>query len=142
MNDERWERIQRSFDQQTAANLLGIRLNRVAEGEVEVSLPFRADLCQQHGYVHAGIITTLIDTAAGYAALSVLPPEREVVSTEFKVNLMSPAVGERFIGRGWVVKQGRKLIVVQGEATAVQKDGSHTAIAIMQATMVSVRPAP
>ena len=102
-------------------------------------LPFREELTQQHGFVHAGIITAVVDSACGYAALSLTPTPGGVLTVEFKVNLLNPAVGRRFLARGQVVKPGRTIMVCTGEVVAERSDGTQQTVALMQATMMVVR---
>jgi uncharacterized protein (TIGR00369 family) len=131
-------RIRRSFDRQRALGTLGATLARVAPGEVEIHLPFRPELSQQHGYLHAGITTAIVDTACGYAALTLMPPDAAVLSIEFKVNLLAPGEGELFVAVGRVVKPGRTVMVCTGEVEA-RWTGGRRAIALMQATMAVLR---
>jgi uncharacterized protein (TIGR00369 family) len=135
------ERVRASFERQRAMHTIGARLVRVEPGEVELELAFRDDLTQQHGYLHAGIITTLIDSACGYAALSVMEPGAAVLSVEYKVNLLAPAIGERMRAVGRVVKPGRTLVICTGEVIAVA-NGAESVVTIMQATMMAVRGRP
>jgi uncharacterized protein (TIGR00369 family) len=107
------EEIERSFARQTIMCLIGAGLSRVEPGVVEINLPYRGDLAQQHGYLHAGIITTIADSACGYAAYSLMPPKSEVLSVEFKLNLLRPAKGETFLATAEVIKSGRTLTVVR-----------------------------
>ncbi len=100
-------RVRMSFARQRLMETIGAQLTRVSPGEVEIALPFREDLTQQHGYLHAGIVTSIVDSACGYAALSLTPAGAEVLSVEYKINLLSPARGERMIARGRVVRRGR-----------------------------------
>ncbi|MGH7574160.1 MAG: PaaI family thioesterase [Longimicrobiales bacterium] len=120
---------------------LGAELTAVRRGEVEIELPFRVELTQQHGYVHAAAITAIVDSACGYAALTLMEPEVEVLSVEFKVNLLAPAAGERFLAVGRVLRSGRTLTVCLGEVYALQ-DASRKLICAMQATMITFRPPP
>jgi uncharacterized protein (TIGR00369 family) len=120
---------------------IGARLVRVEPGEVELELPFRDDLTQQHGFLHAGIVTTLVDSACGYAALSVMDKDAAVLSVEFKVNLLAPALGERMRAVGRVVKSGKTLVVCTGEVIAVAS-ASESVVTMMQATMMAVRGRP
>lgn len=120
---------------------LGARLERVEPGLVEIALPFRPELGQQHGYFHAGVVATVADSAAGYAAFSLMPAESSVLSVEFKVNLLAPADGQRLIARGIVVRSGRTLTVCQMEAD-VEKDGQRTACMLGQATMMCLPGKP
>lgn len=132
-------RVRRSFDQQQAMRLLGAEMSEVAPGAVEIVLPFREDLTQQHGFVHAGIIATVADSACGYAALSLMPAGTGVLTVEFKVNLLNPATGVRFVARGHVVKPGRTIMVCSGEVMAERDGGMTREVALMQATVMVVR---
>jgi uncharacterized protein (TIGR00369 family) len=135
------ERIRKSIGRQTLLTTLGVTIAELASGRVVLDLPYRADLCQQNGYVHAGAITTLADSACGYAAATLMPPDRDVLTVEFKVNLLSPARGERFRATGQVVRAGRTLTVCSAEVVA-RADGSEPKlVALMQATMMAVTPA-
>jgi uncharacterized protein (TIGR00369 family) len=109
------ERVQSSFAKQTIMHLIGAELGMVLPGEVQIQLPFRADLTQQHGFLHAGIVTAIADSACGYAALSLMPAGASVLTVEFKVNLLAPAKGESFVARGTVIKPGRTITVCSGE---------------------------
>lgn len=127
--------IERSFAKQTIMNLIGARLSRVEPGVVEINLPYRADLAQQHGYLHAGIITTIADSACGYAAYSLMPPNSEVLSVEFKVNLLRPAKAETFLATAEVIKSGITLTVVRADVVGIT--GEHREIvATMLGTMM------
>jgi len=137
MNDIQ-ERIAVSFKSQGLMTTLGAQLVLVADGEVQIELPFSEKLSQQHGYVHAGAITSVVDSACGYAALTKAPPEREVVTAEFKINLMRPAIGERFLAIGRVQSSGKLLTVCTGEVRAFS-GSTYKVVAIMQATIVNVR---
>ena len=116
---------------------LGAELETVAPGEVVIALPFREDLTQQHGYLHAAAATAIADSACGYAALTLMPSEREVLSVEFKMNLLAPAAGERFTARGVVLRPGRTLTVCTAEVFA-ERDGARALVAAMQATMIAI----
>jgi len=115
--------------------LIGGELTRVEPGVVEITLPYRADLTQQDGYVHAGIVATIADSACGYAAYSLMPPESEVLAVEFKVNLMRPAKGELFLAHAEVIKPGRTLTVVRADVFATS-GGERQLVATMQGTMM------
>lgn len=132
------ERIARSFQSQGLMATLGAQLVAVADGEVQIALPFSRHLSQQHGYLHAGAITSILDSACGYAALTRAPAGHEVVTAEFKINLLRPALGERFLAIGRVQSAGRTLTVCTGEARAVVGTASKV-VAPMQATIVNVR---
>jgi uncharacterized protein (TIGR00369 family) len=130
-------RCRDSFGRQQAMATIGASVHAMRAGEVELIMPFCARLTQQHGFVHAGIITMLCDTACGFAALSLMPADAAVLTTEFKVNLLSPAKGERFIAIGRVVRPGKKLTVCLGEVFA-EEGGSRKQIALMTASMMAV----
>ena len=129
------ERVRRSAEKQNFITLIGAKLTRIAPGEVEFTMPFRADLTQQHGFVHAGVITTLADVACGYAAYTLMPAESEVLSVEFKVNLLRPAAGETFIARARVLKPGKTLTVTEANVFTSTANGEKH-IATMLATMI------
>jgi uncharacterized protein (TIGR00369 family) len=128
------ERVRDSFAQQRLMATLGASLERVQPGDVAIALPFRDDLTQQNGYLHAGAITSVVDSACGYAALSLMEPGADVVSVEFKINLLAPAIGARFLAESRVVRAGRTLTVCAGE---VRSDAG-ALVAMMQATMMRV----
>ncbi|MDT5270560.1 MAG: hypothetical protein QOH49_2746 [Acidobacteriota bacterium] len=131
------QRVRESFARQRAMETFGARLLRVGPGEVEIGLEFREELTQQDGYLHAGIVAALVDTACGYAALSLTEPGAEVLSVEFKLNLLSPAAGQSFIARARVVRSGRNLTVCAGDCYAL-KDDVEKVVATMLATMMKV----
>ncbi|MBP0598111.1 PaaI family thioesterase [Herbaspirillum sp. LeCh32-8] len=131
------QRIADSFAAQGLMTTLGARLLSVAEGEVQIELPFSRHLSQQQGFHHAGATTTILDNACGYAALTKAPAGCEVVTVEFKVNFVRPAVGERFVALGRVQNAGRSLAVCSGEVLAFSGDSSKV-VALMQATMAYV----
>lgn len=120
--------------------LIGASLTLVEAGVVEVTLPFRADLTQQHGYLHAGVVTTIADTACGYAALTLMPEGSDVVSVEFKINLLRPAVGEAFVARASVLRAGRSVTVTRADVFSLS-GATRILVAAMQATMMRVEPA-
>ena len=129
-------RIRASFATQKFMTALGARLDRIAPGEVTLALPFRADLTQQNGYLHAGVVTSVVDSACGYAALSVMEAGADVLSVEFKVNLLAPAHGTEFLAVGRVVRSGRTLVVVSGELRA-RSGAGEIVVALMQGTMIA-----
>lgn len=131
-------RVRASFAKQQFMTTLGAHLVVVAPGEVTIALPYRADLTQQHGFLHAGVVTSVVDSACGYAALSLMEPGTAVLSVEFKVNLLAPAAGKEFLAVGRVVRAGRTITVCSGELRALN-DGRETVVAILQGTMMSVR---
>lgn len=118
-------KVEESFARQGIMAHLGARLERVEPGLVEVSLPFRPELTQQHGYFHAGAVATVADSAGGYAAFSLFPPDSTVLAVELKVNLLAPADGERLWARGRVVRSGRTITVCELEAD-MEKGGVRT----------------
>ncbi|WP_211450733.1 PaaI family thioesterase [Collimonas antrihumi] len=132
------ERIAVSFKSQGLMATLGAQLVSVAEREVQIELPFSAQLSQQHGYIHAGAITSVVDSACGYAALTKAPLESDVVTAEFKINFVRPAIGERFLAIGKVQTSGKLLTVCTGEVRALSGT-TWKVVAIMQATIVNVR---
>ncbi|MEQ8308470.1 MAG: PaaI family thioesterase [Hoeflea sp.] len=131
-------RVATSFAKQEVMRTIGAELASVDYGIVEIEMPFRADLTQQHGFLHAGILSTALDSACGYAALSVMPPDAAVLTIEFKINLLSPGKGSRFLFRGEVTKPGNTIIVSDGRAYALA-DGPAKLIASMTGTMMVVR---
>ena len=131
--------VTNNFAQQPIMNLIGARLARVEPGVVEIELPFRADLTQQDGYIHAGVLTTVADSAAGYAAYTLMPAGSRVLSIEFKVNLLRPARGELFIARAEVIKAGRTLTVVRADVFATSASSEKELVATMQGTMMCLR---
>lgn len=129
--------VQPGFDRQALMATLGATLVRVEDGEVEIALPVQAAHAQHTGALHAGVITAIVDSACGFAALSRMPEGRTVVSVEFKLNLLSPAIGDEMRAIGRVVRSGRTLTVCSGDVWAVTGT-ARTHVAIMQATMMSV----
>jgi len=133
------EEVKQSFAKQTIMGLIGAELSRVEPGLVEITLPYRPDLAQQHGYLHAGIVTAIADSACGYAAYTLMPPETEVLSVEFKVNLLRPAKGETFLAVAEVVKAGKRLTVVRADVFGMDQEGQRELIATMLGTMICIR---
>ncbi len=130
-------RVQASFAKQGLMKTLGASLVEVAPGRVEIALPASPSVSQQHGFVHAGAVAAIADSAAGYAALSLMPPAAGVLTTEFKINLLAPAVGERILARGRVVKAGRTLTLAQTEVFA-ENNRAEKLIALLTATLMSI----
>jgi len=116
---------------------LGASLVRVSPGIVEISLPASRAISQQHGFVHAGAIASVADSAAGYAALTLMPPGAGVLTAEFKINLMAPGIGERLTARGKVVKAGRTLTLAQTDVFSIH-EGREKQIALLTATLMTV----
>jgi uncharacterized protein (TIGR00369 family) len=131
-------RVRASFLRQRFMSTLGATLDVVQPGEVHIGFTHRDDLTQQHGYLHAGVLAAVADSACGYAALSLMEPGTGVLSVEFKINMLAPAAGERFLAIGRVVRSGRTITVCSGEVR-VERDGGSAQVAMMQATMMAVR---
>ncbi|MGU3574401.1 PaaI family thioesterase [Brucellaceae bacterium C25G] len=132
------QRVEESFARQAALKLIGADLARCEPGIIEIELPFRDDLTQQHGYLHAGIISAALDSACGYAAFTLMPSDAAVLTIEFKVNLLAPGQGDRFLFRGEVTKPGRTIMVSDGQAFAVT-DTDVRLIATMTSTLMVVQ---
>jgi uncharacterized protein (TIGR00369 family) len=130
-------RVRESFARQRVMLTLGAALGAVEPGEVVVELPFRDDLTQQDGFLHAGVVTTIVDSACGYAAFTLMPREASVLTVEYKVNLLAPAIGERFIARGRVLRPGKIITVCSGEVVAVRASVEKP-VATMLATMIAL----
>lgn len=128
-------RIRSSFERQGIMKTIGARLLSVAPGEVRIELPWSEAVTQQHGFVHAGILSTIADNACGYAAYTLMPAGSDVLGVENKINFLAPARGERFVSVGRVVKAGRTLAVCAGEVWAYD-NGTETLVAVMQTTMM------
>src|SRR3712207_5784084 len=131
-------RVRESFARQRVMETIGARLSRVAPGEVEIELPFSEKLTQQHGYLHAGIVAAVVDSACGYAAMSLAPADSEILSIEFKLNLLSPARGESFVARARGKRAGRNVTVCAGDLYALE-GASEKTVATMLATMMTVK---
>ncbi len=129
------ERVRASFAKQQAMDLIRATLPVVEHGRTEIHLPHWPGVEQQHGFVHGGVVGMIADSAAGYAAMTMVPVSASVLTVEYKMNLVAPADGEMLIARGQVVRPGRTLIVTQGEVFAV-KDGKETLCALMQQTIM------
>jgi len=132
------DRVRESFARQKIMTTIGAELTRVTPGIVEIEMDFSEGLTQQHGFLHAGVISTAMDSACGYAAFTVMPENAAVLTIEFKVNLLAPGKGERFLFRGAVTKPGRTIIVADGQAYAFGADGEAKLIATMTGTMMIV----
>lgn len=132
-------RIQDSFARQSMMTTLGATLDSVEPGKVVISAPILPTSRQQHGVAHAALTFAIGDSAAGYAALSLLPEDQEVMTAEIKINLLAPGIGDRLRATGTVIKPGRRLVVVTSEVHAIT-EGEEKLIAILQGTMVPVTP--
>jgi uncharacterized protein (TIGR00369 family) len=133
-------RIRASFGAQTMLATLGASMTEVVAGRVVLEMPRDPRFGQQFGYTHAGAITALVDTACGYAALSVMPGDREVLTVDFSANFLAPAAGAAFRATGTVLRAGRTIVVCRGDVHALDDDGRPRLIAAMQATMMAVAP--
>jgi uncharacterized protein (TIGR00369 family) len=131
-------RVQDSFARQAAMRTIGARLESVEPGRVVVALAHRAELTQQHGFLHAGIVATALDSACGYAAFSLMPADAAVLTVEYKINLLAPAKGPRFRFEAVVTKAGRTLSVVDGRALQTADDGRESLVATMTGTLMAV----
>ena len=132
-------RVRASFRRQPMMATLGVELAAVERGRVELALDHDDRFTQQHGFLHAGAVTAVLDTACGYAAFSTMPPDAAVLTVSFTTNLMAPAAGQRFVMTGTVVRAGRTLVVCHAEAVA---DGAAKPFAVMQATLTAVYDRP
>src|SRR3984885_8570777 len=135
------ERVRASFARQRMMQTLGVEIARIVPGEIELAMPYGAAFTQQHGFIHAGVIATVLDSACGYAAFSLMPADAAVLTVEFKTNLLAPAKGERFLFRAHVVKPGRTLTVCDGQAFAID-NGAERLVATMNGTLMAVFDRP
>ena len=133
------DRVRNNFGDQTVMHTIGARMTHLEAGKAEIEMPTRDDLAQQNGFVHAGIVTTILDSGCGYAALSLWPAGSGVLTVEFKVNLLAPAKGEAIRVRAEVKRSGRRLTVCTADAFAVN-GGQETICATMLATMLCIEP--
>jgi uncharacterized protein (TIGR00369 family) len=130
-------RVRASFERQVFMSTLGARLVRVEPGEVDLELPVRTELTQQHGFLHAGVLASVGDSACGYAALSLMPPGAAVLSVEFKINLLAPAAGDRVLAKGRVIRAGKTVTVCWGEVISFT-GATERLVATMVGTMMTV----
>jgi uncharacterized protein (TIGR00369 family) len=133
-----YERIRESLSRQRMLTTLGASLERVADGEVEIAMASSEAIQQQHGFVHAGAVTTIADSACGYACLTRMPEGAAVLGVEFKINLLAPAVGDRFVATGRVVRMGKTIGVATADVVAQSAGKPDSVVAVMQATMMRV----
>jgi uncharacterized protein (TIGR00369 family) len=134
-------RVRGSFARQGAMKLIGAQMQEVAPGYCAIGLVPRPEITQQHGYVHAGIVSTIVDAAGGYAGFTLFPVESSVLTVEFKINLLAPAEGDRLVAEGFVVKSGRTLVITRGEVHA-ERGGARTLVALMQQTLIVLHGKP
>ena len=135
------KKVRDSFGRQLFMSTIGAEITTVDRGRVEIRFPFSPTLTQQNGFVHAGAVTSILDSACGYAALSIASEDSEVLSVEFKVNLLAPGVGESFVARALVKRAGKRLAVCTADAFAIQA-GKEKLIATMLATMMNTDSKP
>jgi uncharacterized protein (TIGR00369 family) len=133
------KRVRDSFALQKAMRTLGITIERLVAGEIELGMPYAEAYTQQHGFIHAGIMTAALDSACGYASYSLMPANAEVLTIEFKTNLLAPAKGARFVFRAKVVKPGRTITVCEAQAYAHSNDGEKL-VATMTGTLMALLP--
>ncbi|WP_081502507.1 PaaI family thioesterase [Pseudomonas sp. GM84] len=138
--DELWARVSESFDRQPLMRTLQAYLHKVEHGEVQIELAYSEDIVQHNGFVHAGAVASVLDSACGYAALTALPDGYDVVTAEYKINLLRPALGQRFVAIGKVQNSGKSLTVCTGEILAFKEDGSSKVVALMQSTIANIPP--
>ena len=131
--------VRESFSRQGFMKTLGAEISVLHHGQVEIRVGYRPTLTQQNGFIHAGVLTSILDSACGYAAMSVGPEKHDVLSVEFKVNLLAPAKGERFVARAAVKRAGKNLTVCTADAFAIQ-NGQEKVVATMLATMMNISP--
>jgi uncharacterized protein (TIGR00369 family) len=131
--------VRESFSRQAFMRTLGAEITSLGHGKIEIRLGFQSALTQQNGFIHAGVLTSIMDSACGYAAMSVGPEKHDVLSVEFKVNLLAPARGDYFVARAAVKRPGRNLTVCTADAFALQ-NGREKLVATMLATMMNVKP--
>ncbi len=131
-------RVRANIARQTLLSTLGVTVECLAAGHVELGLASRADLMQQHGFVHAGAITTIADSACGYAAYTLFPEDRDVLTVDFSMNLVAPAMQRAFLAAGSVARSGRTITTCRGEVYGIEPDGQRTLIALIQATLMAV----
>jgi uncharacterized protein (TIGR00369 family) len=135
------QRVRDSFARQSIMRLLGARLSEVVPGRVTITLPYRHDLCQQHGFFHAGVTSTIADSAGGYAGFTLFPAESSVMTVEFKINFLAPADGELLRAEGRVVRPGRRLTVCDVDVLA-EKGGNTTLCARLTQTLICLENKP
>lgn len=134
-------RIRRGFARQRLMELLGLSLTRVEPGKLEMQMPYDIRFTQQNGFLHAGAVSTALDSACGFASCTLMPAQADVLTVEFKINLLAPARGQTFRFVGTVVKPGRTLVIAEGHAFATD-DGREKLIATMSATMMTMLRRP
>lgn len=140
-NPQYAQRVHESFALQGIMQTLGARLGLVAPGSVDIALDWAPGLTQQHGFLHAGVVSAALDSACGYAAFTLMPADAEVLTIEFKINLLAPAKGQSFRCEGVVLKPGRTIVVTEGRAYALD-NGQEKLVATMQCTLMAMQGRP
>ena len=135
------QRVRESFARQGAMTLIGAEMTELAPGYCAISIRPKPEILQQHGYVHAGIVATVVDSAGGYAGFTLFPADSSVLTVEFKLNLLAPAIGDRLVAEGFVIKPGRTLAITRGEVHA-ESGGKRTLVALMQQTLIVMHGKP
>lgn len=135
------QRVRDSFARQQVMAFLGAALEDVAPGHVQISLPYRPELSQQHGFFHGGIVGTIADSAAGYSGYTLMPADASVLTVEYKLNLMAPADGDRLIARGRVIRPGRNLVITEANVF-IEKDGEERQCAVLLQTLMCMHQRP
>ena len=133
-------RVENSFAEQAVMKTIGASIEAISPGAVEIEFPYQTSLTQQNGFIHAGIVSTVLDSACGYAAFSLMPEDATVLTIEFKINLLSPAKGDRFRGYGKVKKAGRTISVAEAELYAFSDQGRKL-VATMVGTLMAINNA-
>ena len=134
------EKVKKSFADQAVMKTIGASIEAIGAGEIEIEFPYQSSLTQQNGFIHAGIVSTVLDSACGYAAFSLMPEDASVLTIEFKINLLSPAKGDRFRGYGKVKKAGRTISVAEAELYAFSDQGKKL-VATMVGTLMAINNA-
>ncbi len=130
-------KVEKSFADQAVMETIGASIEAISPGEIEIEFPYQSSLTQQNGFIHAGIVSTVLDSACGYAAFTLMPEDASVLTIEFKINLLSPAKGDRFRGYGKVKKAGRNISVAEAELYAFSDQGKKL-VATMVGTLMAV----
>ena len=136
-SDDTRTRIRDSFAKQSAMALIHAEIPVIEEGRAEIEIPHWNGVLQQHGYVHGGVVGMIADSAAGYAAMSVVPEGTSVLTVEYKINMVAPANGDKIVAKGSVRRAGRTLLLTKADVYAV-KDGTETLCAVMQQTIMAM----
>jgi len=135
-------RVRASFARQQVMATLGVEISKLSPGEIELTMPYADAYTQQHGFLHAGIVATALDSACGYAAFSLMPANAGVLTVEFKISLLAPARGQRFLFRAQVVKPGKTLTFCEASASAEDGDAEPRLVATMTATLMAIYDRP